>query len=82
MVPANEIFIEYRGGKYVALQNGHVIAMALTQEQAGERARELKPKATILAQRVCDVSTDERDKWRVIHQPAESGVFNSHHESQ
>jgi hypothetical protein len=59
----NEIFVEERSGRYVAL-------CGPTQEETGHRAHELRRNATIFGERVRDVSTGERDKWRVLHHPS------------
>ena len=66
----NEIFVEERSGKYVALEEGDIVVTGSTQEETGSRAHELKPRATVFGERVRDVSTGGRDKWRVLHHPA------------
>lgn len=69
-MPGNEIFVEERNGKYVALENGSVIAEAATQEECGQRAHQMRPSATIFGERQRETSAGDRDKWRVLHHPS------------
>jgi len=63
----NRFFIERRtGGDYAVRRpdSERASAVAETQAEAIERAREIDPNATIFVERVRDTSIGHRDQWR------------------
>ena len=63
----NRFFIERRTeGDYAVRRpdSDRASAVAETQAEAIERAREIDPNATIFVERVRDTSIGHRDKWR------------------
>lgn len=64
---AEKLFIERRPeGDYAIRRPGSEKASAVeaTQAEAIERAKEIKPDAAILVERVRNTSGGSRDKWR------------------
>lgn len=64
---SDRFFIERREqGDYAVRRPGSERASAVeqTQSEAIARARELKPDATVLVERVRNTSEGSRDKWR------------------
>lgn len=59
-----EIFVEQRDGEYVALRNKRIVTRGPTQETAARKAHLLHPNDAILLERVREVKTGRRDKWR------------------
>jgi hypothetical protein len=67
MANKNELFIEQREqGDYAVRRpaSERASAVAPTQAQAIEIARQLEPNARILVERVRDTDVGGRDKWR------------------
>jgi hypothetical protein len=67
-----DIFVERKkDGTCVATQNWRAIARGGgTQAEAGAKAREKKPNAPILAERVRDTDVGGRDQLRRFYPPA------------
>jgi len=64
---SNNLFIERRpDGSYAVLKANaeRASAVAPTQEEAIERAKELNPKAAIHVERVRDTDTGSPNQWR------------------
>ncbi len=64
---SNNLFIERRpDGSYVVLKANaeRASAVAATQEEAIERAKELNPNAAIHVERVRDTDTGSPNQWR------------------
>ena len=59
-----EIFVEQRDGEYVALRNKRTVARGATQATAAQNAHERFPDDTIFLERVREVESGGRDKWR------------------
>jgi hypothetical protein len=64
---SNNLFIEHRpDGSYAVLKPNaeRASAVALTQAEAIERAKELNPNAAIHVERVRNTNAGNPDKWR------------------
>jgi len=60
----SNVFVEREGDKYVAIQNKQIIAVGRTQGQVIDRAQNIRPHDTVLAERVRNTKNGSRDKWR------------------
>jgi hypothetical protein len=65
----SNVFIESDDEGYKAIQNRKVIARGNTQLETGEKAHDMRPNDTILAERQRHTDEGSPDKWRRMFGP-------------
>lgn len=73
----SNVFIEATEDGYRAIQNKQVITTGKTQKVTGEKAHNLRPNDTVLAERQITTSKGKPDKWRHLHGPKKDQVKRS-----